>query len=217
MNLQFRSKYLNDDKHDTALFQLPFFGDGGSIKKIVEDGNYLFVTRYNVLGEDGVVLPTPKSKIGQLNENCVSDLKKYLERNHSKYLTNLSEQSKKVFHKKRTIILAVISILVAAVSALSTILISNQVSYLFLTMFFVSFIVSCTQIHELKEIFKEEDRQKFIHQYKLYFNKLNQYNIQKEKSKGRGDTRYSSVRQQKENKVIDINKKKIKEKEKMIV
>ena len=213
--MQFRKKSYNEQQNE-KLIQLPFYGVRGSIKKIVEDGNYYLVTRYGSFGEDGEVLPTPKKRKNEIRDNFVHDLKKYLENNHDKYLTILSEQSKKVFHKKKTMILAAIASAIAGLSAGATILTSSQFSYLLLTIFFVSFIVSCYQIHDLKEIMKEEKRQKFIHQYKHYSNELNMYNIQKEKIKKYGDTRYSNVYQHEEDKVIDINKKRIKKKEEFI-
>ena len=126
--MSFRNKIYDTKKveQNKKLIQLPFYGIRGSIKNIVEDGNYYLVTRYGMLGEDGEVLPTPKKRKSEIHDNYVQDLKKYLENNHAKYLTILSEQSKKVFHKKKTMILAAIAVVIAGLSAGATIFVSND-------------------------------------------------------------------------------------------
>ena len=199
-------------KKDDNNYSLPFYGVRGSIKKVSLDGDYLLVTRYGASGEDGEKLPTPMNKRKELQKNLIDDLKKYLEINESKYFTSLSNQSKKCFSKKKVIILAIVSSLITVLSLLGFVLIPNNLSYAFLSAFFVSFIASCHELSELKELYDEEKRQKFIHQYEDYYNKINLYNIHKDKEKQRKSTKNADFSRNSSDKVIDINKKKILEK-----
>lgn len=201
-------------ENDNKTFSLPYYGVRGSIKDITAEGDYLLVTRYGIAGTTGEKLPTPKRKKRELQENIINDIRRYLEANNSKYLTSLSKQSKRYISKKKTIILTSIATLVTSLSVLGTVLTSGNISYMFLTIFFASFIANCHEFSELKEIIQEEKRQRFIHQYKDYSNKLNLYNIKKEKEKNRDNTKYTSVSKNISDKVIDINKKKILEKNK---
>ncbi len=207
------NKVLTKEK-DNKTFSLPYYGVRGSIKNITSDGDYLIVTRYGIAGTTGEKLPTPKRKKRQLQENIINDIRRYLEANNSKYLTSLSKQLKRYIPKKKTIILASIATLITGLSILGTVLTSGNISYMFLTIFFVSFIANCHEFSELKEIIQEEKRQKFIHQYKDYSNKLNSYNLKREKEKNRSNTKYTSVSKNISDKIIDINKKKILEKNK---
>ena len=203
-----KNRVLTKEK-DNKTFSLPYYGVRGSIKNITSDGDYLLVTRYGIAGTTGEKLPTPKRKKKELQENIINDIRRYLEVNNSKYLTSLSKQSKRYLSKKKTIILASIATLITGFSVLGTALTSGNISYMFMTIFFISFIANCHEFSELKEIIQEEKRQKFIHQYKDYSNKLNTYNIRREKEKNKNNTKYASVSKNASDKIIDINKKKV--------
>ncbi len=202
----FRGKKVNEN----SSFVVPFYGVRGSIKSISLDGNYFDVIRYGVNGEDGERLVTPKKYEKNLMINYIDDVKKYLEVNDTKFLSVKGNLSKKVFSKKKIILGTLISTLLATSSILGTIFSAEMVSYTFLTLFFFSFIASCYEVNELKKYIEEEKNKKFINEYKKYQDTINSYNISIDKLKENVKTNYNGLgKKVDENKVIDIDKKKI--------
>ena len=203
----FHKKPILDEKN---LLRVPYFGVKGSICEIREGEDCFYVTRWGISDKDTYVLPTPKKKKNAIYSNYINDVKRYLEVNEPKYMTSLSKQSKVPFSKKKIMTLLAAFAGLTTISTFGTIFITGDLIYLFLTTFFLGFVVSCYEINSLKDALSEEKRQAFIHEYREYSSKLNLYNIQKEKYSSHNDTRYSNLSKQNPNKVVDINLKKIK-------
>ena len=216
VSMKFNIKKLNfglpqkyDQEQENIIYQSPFYGIKGSISKVVEQDNRYLVTRYDVDGKDGEVFELSKKCKNDLHENYISDIKNYLEINHTKYLTSLSNQAKSQFPKKKILILSVVLAAITAVSGLGIIFTTEAMFYLFSMTFFFSFMASCHYTHLLRSCLVEEKRQEFIHQYKEYTEVLNAYNITNEKNNIHHPTMYSNVSKIDQDKVIDIEKRKI--------
>ena len=188
------------------LLRSPFYGLKGSISRITKDGNYYLVTRYDTNGKDGETFPTPTKKKNEIVENYIDDIKNYLEANHTKYLMSLNQQSKKRLSKKTAILLASIFGTLAISSVVGTLFTTGVLSQAFLTSFFFTFIISYHELHVLKDCIVEEKIQDFIHEYKGYIKKVNDFNIKNDRKNRGKETIYSNVSTQEENKVIDIEK-----------
>lgn len=202
-----------EENEEEILYRVPFYGQRGSINKIVENGNYYSVTRYGLDGEDGEILITPKKYKSQLLGNYIDDVKKYLEANNTKYLVNIDNQLRKNIDKKKLTIGTLISVCISALSISGVVFTSETISNVCLGTFFFSFIASCYELNLLKECFQEEKRQEFINEYKGYVNELNEFNLNREKSKESPHTIYSNIKNQEVNKVMDITNKRILKKE----
>ena len=202
-----------EENEEEILYHVPFYGQRGSINKIVENGNYYSVTRYDLYGNDGEVLITPKRYKNKLLGNYIDDVRKYLEANNTKYMVNIDNQLRKDIDKKKLAIGAIISVCISALSISGVVFTTKTISNVCLGTFFFSFIASCYELNLLRECLQEEKRQKFINEYKCYVNELNEFNLNNERSKESPHTVYSNIKNQEVGKVMDIANKKVLKKE----
>ena len=202
LNSLFPNKKLQEKD---LIYSVPFYGIKGSISKVKDDGNQYLVTRYDVNGKDGEVFPISKKKQKELIKNYVSDVKKYLEINKAKYVTLLNNQSKIKHTKLEKTILTTVYTLISTASIIGLIFATGSISYVCLATFFVSFIATCNEFNILKKDNIEGKNQEFIHKYKNYMIELNKHSKEKQYSK----TKYSTISESNTETVIDINKRKV--------
>ena len=200
--LEIFSKSKANAKEDSKIRTVPFYGVKGSICKIEEKEHQYITTRYGVNGEEGEILITPKRKKGkELEKNYIEDMKKYLEKDWERYLTSLNQQPKKIISKKKTIIASVIAATVATATGIGIMLTSEIMMTIYLPIFITSFIITCSEIKQLKRITKEEKEKKFRKQYESLTKKVNDYNRRTAKAHG-SITKYSNIKQNTKNKTI---------------
>ena len=206
-NLLRKKKEIPVDEN--VLWKTPFYGVKGSISKVVLDDDRYLVTRYDVNGNDGEVLPTPKRRKKELYGNYIHDVKGYLEANHMRYLSSLSNQLKAKILKKDILIKVLVCSLFVLLSGLGIAFTTGSLLYFSILSFVVSFVASCYKFNDLKKVMDEEKRQDFIHEYKSYVNELNEYNMDREKIYS-NRTQYSNIVNDRD-KVIDYNRKLVKQ------
>ena len=206
------NKNKSNQETENILYSAPFYGEKGSICKIIKDGDYYKVTRYGINGEEGEVLITPKKRRKKLINNYMEDITNYLQKESEKYLTVKSKEPKKELSKKRIIIVSSISVILTIVSGLGMIFTTETIMSACIPTFVISFIVSCGELNELKKYLTNEKNKKFRKTYENYKKEINEYNITKDIEQ-KEKTKYTSINQNKQNKVIGENK--ILKKEKM--
>lgn len=210
MKMKTKQKNSTQTNQENAILIAPYYGQRGSIFKIEEEKNHYLVTRYDSNGKNGEKLYTPKRKRHALYKNYIDDVTKYLEKNHTKYITCKSNEPKKKIKKKQVAVKTTICSIITTASVLAGIFTKGSISYTCFTAFFVTFIASCNQFKEVKQYITQEQNRKFINFYNNYEEQVNKYNIEKDRTNSKiNTTKYSKIKEEKQNKGIDLNIKRI--------
>ncbi len=210
-----QKSYVNTLKNDdNFIYSVPFYGKKGTLKSVKLDDiddNYYVVTRYSISGADGDVFPVPKKRRKELQKEYIKDVKNYLDYARTKYLTILHNSHSLDPLKKQKLILAIVTVLVTAMSLIGSVLATDGMLYFFLTCFFAGFISTCFEFKSLRNLVINEKRYNEKKEYEKYMSIYNDYNIKRDRAKKYRPTMYSNL-EQSDNKVVDINKKKVLEK-----
>lgn len=169
-------KKQTDEDIKLLLPELPFYGKGGSICRIIDAPESYYKVLYTSNGGiSNTLIPVPKNKGRNfkliLNDYCC-DLKSYLDEFQNQYLEYESTKIKKKLSNKQFYILASI-VAICTIISIPVLLTTSWIGLVFSSVSAFSLYMICDIRN--KDVTNENTRKNFIRQYNNYQRALANY------------------------------------------